>query len=177
MWTVSIPVQGAILGTWAFKRTPFLLPGSSQKFRFSFEDEIQVVCTCRNCISPHRLSENLPTYLAQAITALCTLQVTHQSHSGAVLMQASPKPPRCQLPTADPLHSPFPEYSGLGPWTPPHCLGEPLEVHRLRATCHWLPEVRMPLAAVRPTQFTVLHPYWSLYENSGVPNVDGEGLF
>lgn len=146
MWIISINGQDAILETRAFRRDPFLLPGSLRRSRFSFEDEIQVVCTCRSCISPHRLLENLPTHLAQAITVLCTLQVTHQSYSGEVLMLASSQPSPWQLPRGDPPHSPFPEFSGLGPWTPPHCRREPLEVHRLHAARHWLPEMRMPFS-------------------------------
>lgn len=88
-------------------------PGSALKTK-----SIQVVCTCRSCISPRRLPENLPTHLAQTTTALCILQAAHQSHSGEGLMLASPQPPPCQLPREDPQHSPFPELLRLGTLDP-----------------------------------------------------------
>lgn len=71
----------------------------------------------------------------------------------------------------------FRSYSDLGPWTPPHYHREPLEVHRLCAACHWLPEMRMPFGCSpsRPAHGPTL--LLVIYKNGGAQYVDDGGLF
>lgn len=92
--------------------------------------------------------------LAQAITALCTLQETDKygdsgcswSNSGKVLVLASPPPPPASSPPSfqgRPSALTLCRVLRLGPWTPPHSRGEQLQKHNRRAAGHWPPELRM----------------------------------